>query len=98
MDGDAAFERLHDHLVLLDQGEAVDLIVVGEGVVVDRQEAERRGLAKFAEGLEPEVAVEEEEGHDYEPLTEEEMRKAIEQEAPKPTQQAKPKKPKAKKG
>jgi hypothetical protein len=43
-------------------------------------------------------AVEEEEGHDYEPLTEEEMRKAIEQEAPKPTQQAKPKKPKAKKG
>jgi hypothetical protein len=43
-------------------------------------------------------AVEEEEGHDYEPLTEEEMREAIEQEAPKPTQQAKPKKPKAKKG
>jgi hypothetical protein len=31
-------------------------------------------------------------------LTEEEMREAIEQEAPKPTQQAKPKKPKAKKG
>jgi integrase len=43
-------------------------------------------------------AVEEEEGHDYEPLTEEEMREAIEQEAAKSSQQAKPKKPKAKKG
>jgi integrase len=40
-----------------------------------------------------------EEGEDYDaPVTEEEMREAIEQEAPKPTQQAKTKKPKGRKG
>jgi hypothetical protein len=48
-----------DHRVLLNQGEAVDLVVVGEGVVVVGDETEHLGATEFAEGLEPHVAVEE---------------------------------------
>ena len=60
--GHAAVQRFHDHLVLLDDGEAVDLVVVGERIVIEGEQAGRGGVAEFAERLQPQVAVEEQEG------------------------------------
>lgn len=60
--GDATFEGFHDHPVLLNEGETVDLVVVGEGVVVGRDEARGGGTLQFLEGFEAEVSIEEEVG------------------------------------
>lgn len=60
-------------------------------------EDKARGMKLARKWKKAREAVEEEDYYD-DPMTEEEMREAIEQEAPKPPEQAKPKKPKAKKG
>lgn len=60
-------------------------------------EGKARGEKLARKAKKAREAVEEEDYYD-DPMTEEEMREAIEQEAPRPTEQAKPKKPNGKKG
>ena len=56
--GDASFHRLHDHLVFLDDREAIDALVVGEGLVVGGNQASDFGLAHILENVDTKMTIE----------------------------------------
>ena len=58
----AALDRAQDHLVLLDRGEATDTLVVGEGFVVGRHQAGDGRLAHVLQNMQPNMAIQEDEG------------------------------------
>ena len=56
----AALDGLHDHLVLLHDRDAADAPVVGDGLIVGRQQTKHLRFAHVLEGLDPEMTIEQE--------------------------------------